>query len=75
MQREIQEENRKKMQKPPTNLNLPTPCPDCGRVFTSAKVMKIHWAKIHYNDKVKKRSDKSQQQNGTAKTNIAVSII
>lgn len=62
-----------KMKKTPkTDQNVATSCPDCGRVFSSAKIMRIHWTKIHYND-IHKRSGK--RANDAAKTSNAVSII
>ncbi|XP_055296715.1 zinc finger protein 26-like [Sitodiplosis mosellana] len=53
---EIQKENQKMQKRKSSNgelnvkvqPNVPTKCPDCLKVFISDRVMKIHWARVHY---------------------------
>lgn len=46
--------------------NVPTKCPDCQKVFISDRVMKIHWARVHY-VAAKKSKDEKENDNSDEK--------
>ncbi|XP_031628314.1 zinc finger protein Xfin-like [Contarinia nasturtii] len=69
---EIQKENKKKQSsntefKVKVKPKVATACPDCGKVFISNRVMKIHWMKNHYVQSNK--TDADRQSASTSSTN------